>query len=102
MNTLEKLQKHLAGTIEKIQDSDREYKEVAPHIECVDGSTMSVQASEHHYSEPRSNYGPYTKVEAWCCGEVPAWSDYGTGEDPYACLPIDLVVEEIDRRGGMK
>ena len=99
MNTLEKLQKHLAGTIEK---SDREYKKVAPRIECVDGSTMSVQASEYHYSEPRSNYGPYTKVDIWCCGEVLAWSDYGTGIDPYAYLPISLVVEEIDHRGGMK
>lgn len=31
---------------------------------------------------------------------IPTWAKYGDGEDPYAYLPIELVVEEIDRRGG--
>jgi len=62
---------------------------------------MSVQANEHAYCTPRDNYGPYTEVEVWRCGEVALWAEYGDGEDPYAYLPIELVVEEINRRGGI-
>ncbi len=75
---------------------------ILPQITCADGSTMSVQASEAHYCTPRDNVGPYTNVEVWLCGVVPEWSEYGDGEDPYAQLPIELVAEEIDRRGGFK
>lgn len=59
-----------------------------------------MQASSTHYCTPRIDCGFYTHVEVWCCGEVEAWAEYGDGEDPYAYLPIELVVEEIDRRGG--
>ena len=100
MNTLEKLQQHLAAPVIHQTEGGYEYKEVAVPVKCADGTTMSVQASEHHYSEPRENQGPYTQVEVWYCGEVAAWAYYGDGEDPYAYLPIELVVEEIDRRGG--
>lgn len=93
--TLEKLQNHLVGTI-KVVDG---YKPVVPSVRCADGSTMSVQASERHYSLPRENYGPYTHVEV-CCSVVDAWVEYGRGEEPYAYVPIELVVAEIDRRGG--
>lgn len=63
---------------------------------------MSVQASEGHYCEPRTNQGPYSKVEVWLCGEVPEWSKYGDGEDPYAFVPIELVALVIDQHGVIK
>ena len=34
-----------------------------PRIILADGVSLSVQASEHSYSSPRGNKGPYTKVE---------------------------------------
>lgn len=100
MTTLEKLQMHLASPTIHQSSSGYFHKDVAPPVRCADGTTMSVQASRSHYCSPRENSGPYTEVEVWNCGEVPAWAEYGDGEDPYAYLPIELVVEEIDRRGG--
>ena len=101
MTTLDKLQAHLAAPSTWVSHG-YSYKNVSPHVKCADGSTMSVQASWSHYCEPCDNVGPYTKVEVWCCGEVPAWSDFGDGEYPYARVPIELVAEEIDRRGGFE
>lgn len=100
MTTFEKLQQHLAAPRITTYGDGFQHKEVAPLVRCTDGTSMSVQASEHAYCSPRTNIGPYTKVEVWRCGEVPAWAEYGDGEEPYAYLPIELVVEEIDRRGG--
>ncbi len=100
MTTLEKLQMHLISPAIHQHLPGHFHKEVAASVRCADGTTMSVQASEHAYCSPRTNFGPYTQVEVWRCGEVPAWAEYGDGEEPYAYLPIELVVEEIDRRGG--
>lgn len=99
MNTLQRLQAHLAAPCVTTR-SGTVYKPVLEAVLCADGSTMSVQASETHYSSPRTNEGPYTEVEVWCCGVIPAWDSWGDGDEPYAYLPIDLVVQEIDRRGG--
>ena len=38
-------------------------QEVMPRIECVDGVTLSVQASFHHYSIPMSAIGPFRALE---------------------------------------
>lgn len=100
MNTLAKLQQHLATPIDNIKGY--EYKQQATCVQCADGTTMSVQASKFHYCTPRDDHGPYTQVEVWNCGSPEAWSEYGTGEYPYAYIPIELVAEEIDRHGGMK
>lgn len=100
MNTLEKLQLHLISPAVHKLSPEYFHKDNCTPVQCADGSTMSVQASENHYSTPRTNFGPYTEVEVWHCGEVPAWAEYGDGEEPYAYLPIELVVEKIDRRGG--
>ncbi|MDH1236524.1 hypothetical protein [Stutzerimonas stutzeri] len=100
MTTLEKLQMHLISpAVHQLLPGHFE-KDAAPPVRCADGTTMSVQASADHASCPRENYGPYTQVEVWLCGEVPAWAEYGDGDDLYEYLPIELVVEEIDRRGG--
>jgi hypothetical protein len=101
MNTVEKLQKHLASKPREIAPGYF-YKDLTPVVKCKDGSTMSVQASEFHYCSPRENVGPYTEVEVWNCGSPDAWWEYGNGDEPYAYIPIEVVAEEIDRRGGME
>jgi len=102
MSTLDQLQKHLMSSKVIKTKSGHEYKDTAEAVQCKDGSTMSVQASRTHYCEPRENHGPYTHVEVWFCGTVWRWNEYGDASDPYAYLPIELVVDEIDRRGGIK
>ena len=101
MSTYEKLQELLAGPI-TLTPSGLTFKNLTPAIVCADGTSMSVQASEDHYSTPRENEGPYTAVEVWHCGSPDLFNDYGDGEYPYAYVPIELVVQEIDRRGGFK
>lgn len=38
-------------------------KELNKRILCRDGFSLSIQASEFHYCEPRNNQRPYTHVE---------------------------------------
>ncbi len=94
MNTLEKLQKHLANKI----DTDDSY-EVSEHVTCKDGTTLSVQASSGHYSIPRDNEGPYTHVEVWCV-YVPVTEFEYSDEEPSGYVPIESVVKFIDNHGG--
>lgn len=101
MNTLQKLQAHLSAPAKEYAPGFF-HESITPVVECADGSTMSVQASQYHYCNPRTDEGPYYAVEVWHCGVVEAWEDYGSGDDPYAYVPIELVVDEIDRRGGFK
>lgn len=79
-----------------------------PTIVCADGTTLSVQASEHHYCRPRSHSGPYTHVEVGSpSSEVPhSWLDYAENRDKpcgtvYGCLPIELVYFYIGAHGGI-
>ena len=97
MNTLDRLQAHLKTPIKY------GHKDLAPRVECVDGFTMSVQASKFHYCTSRSDIGPYTTVEVHHCGSIPEWEEFSdNGNGPYAYLPIDLVVAKIELHGGFK
>ena len=79
-------------------------------FKCLDGTTLSIQASECHYCDPRStNAEKYTTVEVWCINKdsdvsnsnVPeSWNPYGDGSDPWAYIPIELVEEFIMSHGG--
>ena len=103
MNTLEKLQKHLA-TEPKELSFNYFYKDLAPIVKCKDGTTLSVQASKYHYSTPRKDFGPYTEVEVWCAeGAGPdGVTEFGySRDDPSAYVPIEQVVQFIDNHGGM-
>lgn len=102
MATLEQLQAHLSTPPEPLGIAGYFTKPLAMPVRCKDGTTMSVQASTTHYSTPQENIGPYTHVEVWYCGSPETWSEYGNGDEPYAYIPIELVVAEIDRRGGME
>ena len=84
-----------------------------PKITCKDGFTMSVQARDSAYCEPREDYPsePYTHVEcgypnapprtkelrecAECSGE------YGYCNTVYPYVPIAIVQAECDSHGGI-
>jgi hypothetical protein len=76
-------------------------------IECVDGFTMSVQASERSYCEPRDDIGPYVSAEVG----FPSSYDFYIqeyAEDPnnptetvYGWVPAHIIRMCIDAHGGM-
>ena len=80
------------------------------HLTCSDGTTLSVQASNFHYCEPRVNHRDlngrkYTHIEVWCVSAaVPdSWLEYGdTENNPFAYIPIEMVEDFIDLHGGIK
>jgi hypothetical protein len=84
-------------------------KKRCKHIGCKDGFTMSVQASETHYSEPTDNRGPYTKVEVGYPSEFEEllWP-YVDGDPEYAnptmvvysYVPVAVVLAVIEKHGG--
>ena len=99
MNTLEKLNAHLATEV--TQHSSYSIKARAEHIRCSDGVTLSVQASNFHYSTPDGNVGPYTAVEVWRINGDDKVTEFEYSEDyPSAYVPIELVVEFINRHCG--
>lgn len=91
-----------------LSDADYQYQDVRNHLKCKDGTTMSVQASKHHYCKPSVDQNKldgrlYTHVEVWCVSDkVPeSWLEYGGSENPYAFIPIEMVEEFIDSHGGI-
>ena len=84
--------------------------EIRPQINCADGFTISVQASENHYCTPRENLndGSYTELELGFPSEK-VDSLYEYAEEPtnptetvYAYVPIELVEKIISEHGGIK
>ena len=84
--------------------------ELRPRITCQDGTLLSVQASEFHYSTPRENGSKFYHVEVGFPSIAPpeSWMKYFDGapeQDPtgsvYAYIPIDLVQKFIDNHGGI-
>ena len=59
-------------------DESWECPNIRPRIVCADGFSLSVQASNGHYCTPRSNYGPYSRVEVGYPSSRPpeAWRNY--------------------------
>lgn len=92
----------------RIGDSKFSHKVMMPHIHCVDGTTVSVQASALHYVSPRTNRGPYRAVEVGFPSVAPplAWEQYAeewanpTGT-VYAYIPLELVSFYIASHGGI-
>ena len=99
MNTLEKLQSKLAGSVSIV--GSYKCKGIADYVECADGTTISVQASQFHCCTPRTDKGPYTHVEVWQASAPVTEFDYDKGY-PSAYVPIEKVVEFIDNHGGFK
>lgn len=82
-----------------------------PRIVCRDGFSISVQARESAYCEPRQDVGPYTKVECGYPSSVPLserlkefaelaiTDDYTDTVYPY--VSVEIVQEELDLHGGI-
>lgn len=101
MATIDKLQALLNKPVKSI--GGYLCKDVLPAIKCVDGTKLSVQASEMHYSTPRKNTGPYTNVEVWCIRattDIALPFDYDESH-PSGFVPIEAVVQFIDAHGGL-
>ena len=76
------INEYLEMTREKIDYPGIDMMELSPQIVCADGFAVSIQASRTHYCQPRTNYGPYSKVEiGYPSDEVPEWSEYAEDED---------------------
>ncbi len=82
------------------------YKPHFPSIQCKDGTTLSVQASQSHYSTPRQDKGPYTHVEVGFPSVTPpaSWKPYADGDYPsdvYGWVPLEAVAAFIESHGGI-
>lgn len=79
----------------------------APRITCADGFSMSVQAGDHAYCTPRSNFGPWDEFEVGFPSEsVPELMSFAENpDDPtgtvYACVPTEIIERVIAVHGGM-
>ena len=104
--TIEKLQQHLTGFIREI--GGRGYKDPVQRIVCVDGMSVSVQASQFTYAKPRTDVGPWTHVELGFPSVCPPQYilEYADEMDAptstvYGYVPIELVAQWINACGGL-
>ena len=81
---------------------------VRPAMECVDGFTISVQASDVHYCSPRINGADqYENVELGFPNmEESLIADYAEDSDDlthtvYGYVPIEVVNKLIEKHGGI-
>lgn len=83
---------------------------VIPRYGCVDGFSISIQASHGHYCSPRADYAPhYTAVEVgYPSAEEATLLPYieGDGSAPcdsvYPYVPVEVVVEILERHNSGK
>ena len=83
------------------------FKNQAKRINCLDGESLSVQASSGHYCSPRDDVGPYTEVEVGypTCSPPKSMMEFAeNAENPtatiYAWVPVPVVREFIEDHGG--
>ena len=78
-----------------------------PKLTCKDGTTISVQASEKHYCNPRDNDGPWDAVECGYPSVAPGPEMMKYAETPtnptgtvYAWVPVEVVRAFLAEHGG--
>ena len=80
---------------------------VRPRVRCADGYTVSVQAGDMWYSEPRLDTGWYGKVElGYPTAADEELRDYAEGKRDlrktvYGFVPVKLVDEVLTKHGGI-
>ena len=86
-----------------------EIQEKRPRLYCNDGYSISVQASEFHYCEPRRNgVQDYESVElGFPSVEDELINEYAEDcmnytETVYGYVPIEIVEKLIEKHGGIK
>jgi len=84
-----------------------------PKIKCKDGFTMSVQANDGAYCEPREDYPPMAYIQVECgypssppvTKELREYAEMCGTEDycgtVYGYVPIAIVQAEFDAHGGI-
>lgn len=84
-----------------------EFKPQKPRIVCLDGFSISIQASRSAYCSPRENEGPYSHVECGFPSHTPGWELLTYAEDGcdptntiYPWVPYDVVRAELLSHGG--
>jgi hypothetical protein len=107
--TVELLRKHLMDA--RDQD-DYEVRQdirfpLSPRITCADGFSLSVQATHGAYCRPRTNIADWHEVEVGYPSDAPT-EFICYAEDParpketvYPYVPVELVVAEINKHGGI-
>ena len=76
-------------------------------IECKDGFSMSVQAGESVYCDPRDDIGPYNSVECGFPSEyeemIIAYAEarHEPTKTVYGWVPVNVVTTVIAKHGGM-
>lgn len=86
--------------------SDDKRYPYARKVKCADGLTMSVQASEWHYCNPRENVGPWRTVEigypSEVVDEIMQWVEDRTQplDTVYSQVPVEVVDAVIAAHGG--
>lgn len=79
---------------------------ISKRITCVDGFSLSVQATHGAYCRPRDNIGPWYQVEVGFPSAKPDLIfDYAEDQDNptqtvYGYVPIGMVQQLIDLHGG--
>jgi hypothetical protein len=78
------------------------------HIHCADGFRMSVQASELHYCEPKSDIGPWTEFEVgYPTPPEPLLFPYGSLREDgsydsvFGNVPAELIDRIMVKHGGI-
>jgi hypothetical protein len=56
----------------------------------TNGIEISIQQSAMHYCRNTD------EVEMWCCPHRAVLDPYGTGEDPYSYVPLEVVAAYVD------
>ena len=76
-------------------------------VVCMDGFSVSVQASEYAYCHPRDNFGPWFSVElGFPNRRMPSLSQYAENKKAhtktiFGYVPISAVHDLIESHGGI-
>ena len=77
-------------------------QQIRPKVWCLSGLRMSIQASEFHYSHPRTNTPPYTAVEIGYPNRyIPEFAPYLDLDTVYGYVPVAIVNQVIEDNGGI-
>lgn len=108
MNINEYLRATIKAHMVNLFDKAKAYSVNRPRVVCADGFSISVQASENHYCEPRENFlKEYKTVElGFPSEEEPMLLDYADDStDPtytiYGYVPTELVDKVLEKHGGI-
>ena len=80
---------------------------LAPSVRCVDGFSMSVQASYSHYCSPRNDHGPWATVEVGFpshkCDDLMPYAENADApcDTVYGWVPVEVVEKVIADHGGV-